>query len=198
MHIALLLIACGAFKFSCTENTDILCCSLSPDQYIKTPASNFFVNKSIRKGLLPEILENLLAARKKAKSDLKEEKDPFRQKVLDGRQLALKISANSVYGFTGAQVGKLPCLEISGVSDRTLLIYHLVLIVCLSSQKLLPNKSIKFKVPVAIGSEGSSAIKHTPVVRHSLSQLSPVHSHVLAIYPRYSCVCFSHACHVAT
>ena len=35
--------------------------------------------------------------------------------VLDGRQLALKISANSVYGFTGAQVGKLPCLEISQV-----------------------------------------------------------------------------------
>ena len=33
--------------------------------------------------------------------------------MLDGRQLALKISANSVYGFTGAQVGKLPCLEIS-------------------------------------------------------------------------------------
>ena len=27
--------------------------------------------------------------------------------------MALKISANSVYGFTGAQVGKLPCLEIS-------------------------------------------------------------------------------------
>jgi len=89
------------------------------------------VNKSVRKGLLPEILENLLAARKKAKSDLKEEKDPFRQKVLDGRQLALKISANSVYGFTGAQVGKLPCLEISGVSDMTLLIYHVVVIVCL-------------------------------------------------------------------
>lgn len=121
----------GALKFSCTKNMDILCCSLSPDQYIKTPASNFFVNKSVRKGLLPEILENLLAARKKAKSDLKEEKDPFRQKVLDGRQLALKISANSVYGFTGAQVGKLPCLEISGVSDRTSLIYHVVVIVCL-------------------------------------------------------------------
>jgi len=32
------------------------------------------------------------------------------QKVLDGRQLALKISANSVYGFTGAVVGQLPCL----------------------------------------------------------------------------------------
>ena len=37
------------------------------------------------------------------------------QQVLDGRQLALKLSANSVYGFTGAQVGKLPCLPISQV-----------------------------------------------------------------------------------
>ena len=33
--------------------------------------------------------------------------------VLNGRQLALKISANSVYGFTGASLGKLPCTEIS-------------------------------------------------------------------------------------
>ena len=49
----------------------------------------------------------------RAKADLKKETDPFKKKVLDGRQLALKISANSVYGFTGAQVGKLPCLEIS-------------------------------------------------------------------------------------
>ena len=37
--------------------------------------------------------------------------------VLDGRQLALKISANSVYGFTGANVGKLPCIEISQVGN---------------------------------------------------------------------------------
>lgn len=74
------------------------------------------MKKTLRKGLLPEILENLLDARKKAKNDLKNETDESRKKVLDGRQLALKISANSVYGFTGAQVGKLPCLEISGVS----------------------------------------------------------------------------------
>ncbi|XP_063229529.1 DNA polymerase delta catalytic subunit [Bacillus rossius redtenbacheri] len=87
---------------------------LTPDQCIKTPASNVFVKASVRKGLLPAILESLLSARKKAKTDLKNETDPFKRKVLDGRQLALKISANSVYGFTGAQVGKLPCLEISG------------------------------------------------------------------------------------
>jgi len=36
---------------------------------------------------------------------LAKETDPMKKAVLDGRQLALKISANSVYGFTGAQVG---------------------------------------------------------------------------------------------
>nr|XP_019534411.2 DNA polymerase delta catalytic subunit [Aedes albopictus] len=87
---------------------------LTDDQITRTPANNLFVKSSVRKGILPEILESLLAARKRAKADLKVEKDPFKRSVLDGRQLALKISANSVYGFTGAQVGKLPCLEISG------------------------------------------------------------------------------------
>uniref|UniRef100_A0A665UXV3 DNA polymerase delta catalytic subunit n=1 Tax=Echeneis naucrates TaxID=173247 RepID=A0A665UXV3_ECHNA len=86
---------------------------LSPEDFIKTPTGDQFVKSSVRKGLLPEILENLLTARKRAKAELKKETDPFKKQVLDGRQLALKISANSVYGFTGAQVGKLPCLEIS-------------------------------------------------------------------------------------
>ncbi|CAI4231555.1 unnamed protein product [Auanema sp. JU1783] len=81
--------------------------------YIKTPAGNFFATKEKREGLLPRILQDLLAARKKAKTDMKHEKDEFKKMVLNGRQLALKISANSVYGFTGATVGKLPCLEIS-------------------------------------------------------------------------------------
>jgi DNA polymerase delta subunit 1 len=76
-------------------------------------------------------LEDLISARKRAKADLKKETDPFKRAVLDGRQLALKvscilrrpsyvlkvytfqISANSVYGFTGATIGKLPCLAIS-------------------------------------------------------------------------------------
>ncbi|EDV52183.1 DNA polymerase delta catalytic subunit [Drosophila erecta] len=88
--------------------------NLQDDQVERTPANNYFVKSEVRRGLLPEILESLLAARKRAKNDLKVETDPFKRKVLDGRQLALKISANSVYGFTGAQVGKLPCLEISG------------------------------------------------------------------------------------
>ncbi|KAF5355326.1 hypothetical protein D9758_006032 [Tetrapyrgos nigripes] len=81
--------------------------------YIQTPNNDCFVTKGKRKGLLPIILEDLISARKRAKADLKKESDPFKRAVLDGRQLALKISANSVYGFTGATIGKLACLPIS-------------------------------------------------------------------------------------
>ena len=81
---------------------------------IKTPVGAVFVKKEIKKGILPEILENLLYNRKKVREQLKNEIDLTRKKILNGRQLALKICANSVYGFTGANYGKLPCLEISG------------------------------------------------------------------------------------
>ncbi|ODQ77252.1 hypothetical protein BABINDRAFT_41988 [Babjeviella inositovora NRRL Y-12698] len=83
------------------------------DDYTLSPNGDCFVKPHKRQGILPTILTELLGARKKAKQDLKKETDPFKKDVLNGRQLALKISANSVYGFTGATVGKLPCLAIS-------------------------------------------------------------------------------------
>ncbi|GAV61568.1 DNA_pol_B domain-containing protein/DNA_pol_B_exo1 domain-containing protein/zf-C4pol domain-containing protein [Cephalotus follicularis] len=92
---------------------DVRKLNLSPECVNKTPSGETFVKSNLQKGILPEILEELISARKRAKSDLKEAKDPLEKAVLDGRQLALKISANSVYGFTGATVGQLPCLEIS-------------------------------------------------------------------------------------
>ncbi|EGG04342.1 uncharacterized protein MELLADRAFT_53062 [Melampsora larici-populina 98AG31] len=82
------------------------------EDYIITPNGDYFVKTSKRKGLLAIVLEDLLSARKRARAELKLETDPFKKAVLDGRQLALKVSANSVYGFTGATVGKLPCLPI--------------------------------------------------------------------------------------
>uniref|UniRef100_A0A1J3K960 DNA polymerase n=2 Tax=Noccaea caerulescens TaxID=107243 RepID=A0A1J3K960_NOCCA len=92
---------------------DVRKLNLPLEQINKTPSGETFVKQSLQKGILPEILEELLSARKRAKADLKEAKDPLVKAVLDGRQLALKISANSVYGFTGATIGQLPCLEIS-------------------------------------------------------------------------------------
>ena len=41
-------------------------------------SGNYFVKSSVRPGLLPEILTDLLSARKKAKADLKKETDPFK------------------------------------------------------------------------------------------------------------------------
>uniref|UniRef100_A0A0G4I0X9 DNA polymerase n=1 Tax=Chromera velia CCMP2878 TaxID=1169474 RepID=A0A0G4I0X9_9ALVE len=97
-------------------------CTLVPRHMVKdfekervttTPTGDTFVKASERKGVLPLILEELLSARKHAKADMKTAQDELTKSVLNGRQLALKISANSVYGFTGAQVGQLACLEIS-------------------------------------------------------------------------------------
>jgi DNA polymerase delta subunit 1 len=81
--------------------------------YIVTPNGDLFCKANVRKGLLTTILEELLSARKKAKRELAVETDPFKKAVLNGRQLALKVSANSVYGLTGATSGKLPCLAIA-------------------------------------------------------------------------------------
>lgn len=86
---------------------------LRPEDYVRTPAGHCFVKPAVKKGLLSVILEELLGSRKAAKREMAEATEPFLKEVLNGRQLALKVSANAVYGFTGASVGKLPCMEIS-------------------------------------------------------------------------------------
>ncbi|CAE8679199.1 unnamed protein product [Polarella glacialis] len=76
-----------------------------------------FVSARVRRGLVPMVLEELLLARAQAKRELKQATalggDPQLRAVLDGRQLALKISANSVYGFTGMSQGTMPCQAIA-------------------------------------------------------------------------------------
>jgi DNA polymerase delta subunit 1 len=86
---------------------------LPAEAYSRAPTGHVFVKETTKKGILPEILQELLSARTVAKRDMKAATDPMVKAVQNGRQLALKISANSVYGFTGATVGQLPCLPIS-------------------------------------------------------------------------------------
>lgn len=62
-----------------------------PEDLLKSPNGDHFVKAHRQKGILPEILEELLSARKRAKTDLKAATDPFMKAVLDGRQLALKV-----------------------------------------------------------------------------------------------------------
>ena len=63
--------------------------------------------------LLPVILNELAAFRKKAKKDMAKAAETPMEAVYNGKQLAYKISMNSVYGFTGASKGMLPLLAIA-------------------------------------------------------------------------------------
>jgi DNA polymerase elongation subunit (family B) len=74
-------------------------------------AGAWFVRKHVKVGILPRILEAILATRQKAKRAMRCAKTPFEEAVMNGRQLALKIVANSVYGFCGAYIMRK--LEIS-------------------------------------------------------------------------------------
>ena len=68
-------------------------------------------------GLLPQLLRKLLNARKVAKRDMNAAEaagDEDTMQLMNGRQLALKVSCNSVYGFTGAsEFGLYPCPPIA-------------------------------------------------------------------------------------
>lgn len=76
-----------------------------------------FVRQEVRKSLIAKILEALLAARAVAKHMMKKfPKGSPQYRVQDARQMALKVCANSVYGFTGAPVGRQPNLDISGAT----------------------------------------------------------------------------------
>ena len=84
-----------------------------------------FVKREIQEGLLPQLERTMVAERAAINAQLKgkkdkvtgawivePEKDPLIQTVLDKRQLAIKQTCNSFFGFLGVQEGgKLPLIE---------------------------------------------------------------------------------------
>ena len=65
------------------------------------------------KGIIPAVLDHLLSARTETKKRMKKEPDEFKKKVLDGLQLAYKVTANSVYGQLGARTSTIFKLELA-------------------------------------------------------------------------------------
>jgi DNA polymerase delta subunit 1 len=63
--------------------------------------------------LLPVILTDLKAYRKKAKKLMAQAEGTPMEAIYNGQQLAYKISMNSIYGFTGASKGMLPLVAIA-------------------------------------------------------------------------------------
>ena len=74
------------------------------------------------RGILPKLLIALLDARKKAKARKSEEKkkgNSFLAQVFDGYQLAIKISANSIYGLNGTLTSDLCCKPVAASTTMT-------------------------------------------------------------------------------
>lgn len=103
---------------------------MNPADVTVSPAGHSFVKRHLRQGLLPRLWSKLLAARKVARDDMAAcyraaaiESDPakkadllFRGSVQNARQLAIKLVANAMYGFTGTDKergGYLACYEVS-------------------------------------------------------------------------------------
>jgi DNA polymerase I len=78
-----------------------------------SPVGAKFVPESVRKGIVPRILEHLMKERQAVKKEMKKETNHERVRELKAKQLALKIMANASYGYFGYPRSKLYCLEIA-------------------------------------------------------------------------------------
>ena len=86
-----------------------------------------------KKGILPIMLDKLWTQRKAIKKEMKQIKKQINEtedikiklelqalyEVKDGFQLAMKVSMNSIYGFTGANLGRLPEKRIAASVTAT-------------------------------------------------------------------------------
>ncbi len=87
--------------------------TLSEDGEIVSPIGVRFMSPSRRRGLVPRILEELMAKRDEIKRRMRETSDEAERVYLDGLQNAIKILMNSFYGvfassfyrFTNQQIG---------------------------------------------------------------------------------------------
>ncbi|XP_053670865.1 DNA polymerase zeta catalytic subunit [Anopheles nili] len=79
-----------------------------------SPCGVAFVKNSVREGVLPRMLSEILNTRLMVKKSMKLHKDnTVLQRVLHSRQLGLKLIANVTYGYTAANFsGRMPCVEI--------------------------------------------------------------------------------------
>ncbi|XP_071444843.1 DNA polymerase zeta catalytic subunit-like [Hetaerina americana] len=80
-----------------------------------SPCGVAFVGKEVRHGVLPKMLSEILETRLMVKKALKKSKgNRVVERVLNSRQLGLKLIANVTYGYTAANFsGRMPCVEVA-------------------------------------------------------------------------------------
>jgi len=72
--------------------------TLCEDGEIVSPSGARFMSKERREGLLPRILQDLMAERDRIKKLMKQTTDPHEHNYLDGLQAAVKVLMNTFYG----------------------------------------------------------------------------------------------------
>ena len=89
---------------------------LDPSGLVYAPNGAVFVPKSARHGVLPRMLTEILSTRQMIKRAMKEVPPSKKSlvRLLNSRQLGLKLLANVTYGYTSAGFsGRMPCPEIA-------------------------------------------------------------------------------------
>jgi DNA polymerase I len=80
---------------------------------IEAPSGARFVPESVRKGMIPCILERLMKERQAVKREMRKETKGERVRELKAKQFALKIMSNAFYGYFGYPRSKVYSLDIA-------------------------------------------------------------------------------------
>lgn len=95
---------------------------VSDDRVFEERVVTFAKRKDGRRGIIPQILMELLDQRSKMKKKVEEEDkkgNTFKKNVYDGLQLAYKTTANSLYGQTGAPTSPVFMLDLAASTTAT-------------------------------------------------------------------------------
>ena len=85
------------------------------EKYVKIDKYLFSQN---RQGIVPKLLERLAKSRKQAKKDMANAENAFMKAVYNGKQLAFKVSMNSIYGAMGSPTFQIPCKPVAESTTR--------------------------------------------------------------------------------
>ena len=69
--------------------------------------------------VLPTLLKTLISRRTVVKRQLKKEEDPIKKRLLHNKQLALKLTANSMYGCLGFKNSRFYAAPIAALVTQT-------------------------------------------------------------------------------
>ncbi|MBI4015338.1 MAG: hypothetical protein HY362_01310 [Candidatus Aenigmarchaeota archaeon] len=78
-----------------------------------SPTGTKFVLPEVRQGILPKIVHDLISTRAAVRKQYRAETDPEKKRILDAKQFALKVLANSLYGYTGYLKARLYVMDIA-------------------------------------------------------------------------------------